>query len=57
MMERRFGVELLVLGVGALVAVVVTSLTGHPRAAWSLTLLTAGTAVAALMVNGGALTG
>ncbi len=49
-------VALLALGMSALVAVVVTSSTGHERAAWSLTLLTAATAVAALVVNGGALT-
>jgi 4-hydroxybenzoate polyprenyltransferase len=48
-------VALLVIGVSALIAVVVSSLTGHERAAWSLTLLTSATAVAALVVNGGAL--
>jgi 4-hydroxybenzoate polyprenyltransferase len=49
-------VVLLATGVLALVAVVASSMTGHERAAWSLTLLTAATAVAALVVNGGALT-
>lgn len=44
---------LLAIGVSALVAVVASSLTGRERAAWSLTLLTAATAVAALLVNGG----
>ena len=48
-------VVLLAIGMSALVAVVVTSSTGHERTAWSLTLLTAATAVAALMLNGGAL--
>ena len=48
-------VVLLAIGMAALVGVVATSLTGHERAAWSLTLLTAATAVAALMLNGGAL--
>ena len=48
-------VVLLMIGVSALVAVVASSLTGHERAAWSLTLLTAATAVAALLVNGGTL--
>jgi 4-hydroxybenzoate polyprenyltransferase len=48
-------VVLLVVGAVALGAVVTTSLTGHERAAWSFTLLTAASAVAALMVNGAAL--
>ena len=45
-------VVLLVIGSSALVAVVASSLTGHERAAWSLTLLTAATAGVALLVNG-----
>jgi len=48
-------VVLLVIGMSALVAVVVASSTGHERAAWSLTLLTAAAAVGALVLNGSAL--
>ncbi len=48
-------VVLLVIGLFALVAVVASALTGHERTAWSLTLLTAAAAVAALLVNGGTL--
>jgi 4-hydroxybenzoate polyprenyltransferase len=49
-------IVLLALGVTAVVGVVATSVTGHDRAAWSLTLVTAGSAVLALVVNGNALT-
>ena len=48
-----------VLAVGALIAVVgvvVVARAGHDRAAWSLTLCTAGLAVAVFLANGSALT-
>jgi 4-hydroxybenzoate polyprenyltransferase len=48
-------VGLLVVGFVALAAVVVAALTRHERAAWSLTLVTAVSAVVALVLNGDAL--
>ena len=48
---------LLAVGGAAVVGVVTAAVTGHDRAAWSLTLVTAGSAVLALVVNGNALTG
>jgi 4-hydroxybenzoate polyprenyltransferase len=49
-------IVLLALGVIAVVGVVAAAVTSHDRLAWSLTLVTAGSAVLALVVNGNALT-
>jgi 4-hydroxybenzoate polyprenyltransferase len=51
------GLVLIGAASAALVAVVVAGLSGHPRAAWSLTLCAAALNVAVLITRGGALVG